>query len=218
MKDTYYFSHDSNAHRDPKCSALINDFGMQGYGLYWAIIEILHEQGGKLQKFPKLFEGLAFELQITKEALIKQIEAMLHDYNLLQEDDKYIWADRVLKNIEERKAKYQLKAEAGRIGGIMSGISRKTKQNEAPLEANEPKERKGKERKVNKREIHPPLETVLEYFKEIMKPDQAEPFYDYYQSNGWKVGKNTMKDWKACAKNWARRDFGDKEKGKWRNI
>ena len=66
--------------------------------------------------------------------------------------------------------------------------------------------------------IPPPLETVLEYFKELGRPEAGEPFYDYYKSNGWKVGKNSMKDWKACAKNWTRRDFGDKEKDKWRNI
>jgi hypothetical protein len=30
----------------------------------------------------------------------------------------------------------------------------------------------------------------------------AENFYDYYESNGWKVGRNHMKDWQAAARNW----------------
>ena len=30
-------------------------------------------------------------------------------------------------------------------------------------------------------------------------------FFDYYESNGWKVGKNTMKDWKAAARGWSKR-------------
>ena len=29
---------------------------------------------------------------------------------------------------------------------------------------------------------------------------------DYYQSNGWRVGKQKMKDWKAAVRNWARRE------------
>ena len=33
-------------------------------------------------------------------------------------------------------------------------------------------------------------------------------FYDYYQSNGWKVGKNGMKDWKAAARKWSKTSFG----------
>jgi hypothetical protein len=30
-------------------------------------------------------------------------------------------------------------------------------------------------------------------------------FHDHYTSNGWKVGKVPMKDWKATARNWAKR-------------
>lgn len=30
----------------------------------------------------------------------------------------------------------------------------------------------------------------------------AQDFYDYYESNGWKVGRNAMKDWKAAARRW----------------
>ena len=143
---TYYFSHDINAHKDPKCSALIAEKGMTGYGIYWCLIEILHEQGGRIEKFPKLYEGLAFQLRID----VKQIEALLHslinDYNLLKEDDKYIWSERVLRNLEEQQNKKLAKQKSGRIGGLKSGISRsKTKQNEALLqtsEVNEPKESK----------------------------------------------------------------------------
>ena len=31
---------------------------------------------------------------------------------------------------------------------------------------------------------------------------EAQKFYDYYTSNGWKVGRNSMKDWHATARNW----------------
>lgn len=33
-------------------------------------------------------------------------------------------------------------------------------------------------------------------------------FYDHYTSNGWMIGKNKMKDWRATVRNWARRDRG----------
>lgn len=151
MKDAYYFPHDSNAAHDPKCAALINDFGLEGYGFYWLLMEIMHQQAdGKIEKFPKLFDGLAFEFKTTAENVSKLIEAMLQSYNLLKQDEKFIWSERVLRNFENRKLKYEVKSNSGRIGGINSGISRReSKQNEAPLKANEQKERKGKERKVN---------------------------------------------------------------------
>jgi hypothetical protein len=39
----------------------------------------------------------------------------------------------------------------------------------------------------------------------------AQHFVDYYDSNGWKVGKNPMQDWRATVRSWARRDGKDKQ-------
>jgi len=58
---------------------------------------------------------------------------------------------------------------------------------------------------VNKRETRPAsLESALALFTELGRPDQAQEFMDYYDSNGWKVGRNPMKDWKATARRWVR--------------
>ncbi len=43
-KDAYYFSHDSNAKDDPKCMLLIEELQLEGYGIYWVLIETLREQ------------------------------------------------------------------------------------------------------------------------------------------------------------------------------
>lgn len=49
----------------------------------------------------------------------------------------------------------------------------------------------------------PPLRELVElYFNERGHPNEADRFYDYYCSNGWKVGKNPMRDWKAAVRNW----------------
>lgn len=154
MKDAYYFSHDANAQRDPKCSALISDFGYEGYGMYWALVEIMYEQGGKIKKFPKLMDGLARHFSCDKGKLTKLIEALLHEFGLLQEDASYLWSDRVLRNVEERLIKSDRRAGAGTLGGIKSGLTRRAKQNEALLqsnEANRSKESKGKESKGKER-------------------------------------------------------------------
>jgi hypothetical protein len=38
----------------------------------------------------------------------------------------------------------------------------------------------------------------------------AERFIDYYTSNGWLVGRNRMKDWKAAVRTWERNNYGNK--------
>jgi hypothetical protein len=39
----------------------------------------------------------------------------------------------------------------------------------------------------------------------MVKNLNPDGFFDYYESNGWKVGKNPMKDWGAALRNWSRR-------------
>lgn len=43
--------------------------------------------------------------------------------------------------------------------------------------------------------------------KEKRKPVNPEQFFDHYESNGWKVGRSPMKDWKAAVRNWERNSF-----------
>lgn len=52
----------------------------------------------------------------------------------------------------------------------------------------------------------PSLEEVRAYCQERGNKVDAERFIDYYTSNGWKVGKNSMKDWKAAVRNWEKQD------------
>lgn len=57
---------------------------------------------------------------------------------------------------------------------------------------------------VNKpsRFIPPTLEEVRTYCLERSNNVDPERFIDYYTSNGWKVGRNPMKDWKAAVRTW----------------
>ena len=48
----------------------------------------------------------------------------------------------------------------------------------------------------------PTLDEVKNYCQERNNNIDAEKFIDYYESNGWKVGRNSMKDWKACVRTW----------------
>lgn len=63
-------------------------------------------------------------------------------------------------------------------------------------------------RKKREQFIKPTVEEIEKFAHEynLTKLD-PQYFYDYYESNGWMVGKNHMKDWKATAKNWNRRQF-----------
>ena len=56
--------------------------------------------------------------------------------------------------------------------------------------------------KKPKRFSKPPVDDVRKYMAELSMADMSQRFVDYYESNGWKVGKNPMKDWKAAVRTW----------------
>ena len=64
------------------------------------------------------------------------------------------------------------------------------------------KEKVAPKRKVFKK---PTFEEVQEYFDMKYMSKEAEAFWNYYESNGWRVGRNPMKDWKASVANWIKR-------------
>ena len=74
-----------------------------------------------------------------------------------------------------------------------------------------------KDEKPVKRFVPPTFQEVDAYMIEKGVNDNAEAksFCDFYQSNGWKVGKNKMKCWKASVRNWLK---GYKAKATNKNI
>lgn len=68
-------------------------------------------------------------------------------------------------------------------------------------------EEEDKEKKKNaKRFSKPTIQEIEEYCNKRNNGIDAHYFYDYYESNGWVVGKHKMKDWKATIRNWERRN------------
>ena len=59
---------------------------------------------------------------------------------------------------------------------------------------------------VKKKFTPPTVEEVREYCREQGFTFSPETFVDFYEAKDWYVGKNKMKDWKATARNWNRRE------------
>lgn len=58
------------------------------------------------------------------------------------------------------------------------------------------------------------VEVVRAYCQERNNGVNPEAFFNYYEANGWKVGRNPMKDWKAAVRNWETKDGrGPRPKG-----
>lgn len=69
-----------------------------------------------------------------------------------------------------------------------------------------------------KRFEKPTLSQITQYCLERNNNVNAEQFYDYYESNGWKVGKNSMKDWKAAVRTWEKNNYNKPAKSNKQNA
>ena len=61
--------------------------------------------------------------------------------------------------------------------------------------------------------VIPTIDEVKEYCLQRKNNVNAERFIDYYTSNGWQVGRNKMKDWKAAVRTWEKNDYSNKTYG-----
>ena len=90
-------------------------------------------------------------------------------------------------------------------------LNGKLEENNYPAESQEKKKSCAKkEKKVAAQFQKPTLEEVTEYCAERGNVIDPEKWLDYYTANGWRVGKNPMKDWKAAVRTWERNGIESK--------
>lgn len=65
---------------------------------------------------------------------------------------------------------------------------------------------------VGERNKRPTLEEVRAYCRERGNQVDPEKWMAYYESNGWRVGKNPMRDWKAAVRTWEKSEFNQPPK------
>jgi hypothetical protein len=108
-KDAYYFSHDSNAKDDPKCVLLIEQLGLEGYGIFWILIETLRDQPG--YKYPiALIPALARRYNTTSE----KMKAVVQGYSLFELDEKDFFSLSLINRMERLDLKREQARQAGK--------------------------------------------------------------------------------------------------------
>jgi hypothetical protein len=93
--DTFYFSHDYTSRSDDKIKRLLRKHGMQGYGIFWAIVEDLYINENKIAED---YEGIAYDLRIDAETA----KSIIQDFELFQVENGFIRSNAINVRIEKR--------------------------------------------------------------------------------------------------------------------
>jgi hypothetical protein len=114
MKDAHYFSHDSNARNDEKVLMLRAELGWEGYGIFWALIEMMFDNADTCLHHDKI-KGVAIGNNIDITLLQSVINTCIAN-GLFLSDDNAFWSE----SLRKRKQKYldekEKKSKAGKLG------------------------------------------------------------------------------------------------------
>ena len=222
MNGNDWFRHDYDAHSDIKQKRLLKAKGLSALGLYWYLVELLYQNNGRMT-----------DKEIRLEAeLVDGIEYLdsLAEYELFSFDNGIWSCKRISDELVFREEVRQKKIEAGRMGGLAKSSNAKqmpsTCQADAKKNLADAKQSLAKsstftftntniEKEVDKSNdlspkkknfTKPTVDEVRAYCKERGNNIDAQAFIDFYESKGWMIGKNHMKDWRAAVRTWERMD------------
>ena len=154
----------------------------------------------------------------TNVDIVRSALKLLVNLKLVEiKDDDTIYMEEVNKMIgsETKWAEYKRNAKASAqnvplLENVQSVSNNSPTEKEKDIEIEKDTEKEVC--KPQKRFTKPTLDEVKAYCLERNNNVDPEKWYNHYSANGWKVGKNPMKDWKAAVRTWERSDEGGKPK------
>jgi hypothetical protein len=180
-KPIVFFPHDTNSRSDPSMQRLIMKEGMRGVGIYWSIIEMLHENYGKVKRTE--IERIAFELHEEYE----RITNVIRNYGLFVEDEENLFSKRVDRNISD----IMTKSEKAR-NSINERWLRESNTNERNTTVSK------KNTTVSKNDTIRTEQIKEEQKKELPPEADIYPFSEFWNSYGKKVDSH------KCELKWKR--------------
>ena len=120
-------------------------------------------------------------------------------------------------NFQEELASLQLKDNGAYTLGCQTVAKRlpKVREEEVSIDKDSLEEVSSAENSADtpKKFKKPTLEEVAAYCRERKNNVNPQRFIDFYTSKGWKVGREPMKDWKACVRTWEQDEKDKPKKG-----
>lgn len=144
---------------------------------------------------------------LSEKDMLKICDSYDEDiFDKFEKTEEGYFNKRMRDEFEKRKKYSESRANNRKKKEDMKNISISYEQHMEIENENEDVNTLTKKNKTTKRFVKPTIEEVKEYMQEIEFNGDAEYFFNYYESNGWIVGRAKMKDWKSAVQNWKRRD------------
>ena len=183
MKKTY-FNHDSNARHDYRVMKMRAKLGMESYGIFWALLEMLFTEENKICIDD--YDTLAFGLQCDSKILKKVIE----DFDLFVIEDGCFYSKRLNKQIESINSKSaKAKENASKRWNNANAKDSHSQRNASRVEVKEDKSKVKKSNYYN--DISFPDYYDIHYAKRIEQDiNKTKEYHEHLRSIGYIQQRN----------------------------
>lgn len=156
MTTKEYFSHDYGTRHKKKMAALRKEKKMRGYGLFWVIVEMLHEDDTRWMELEEItYISIAAQAEESPKFVQEFVDACINRYKVfIQEENRFTTA-RVLRNIDMRLELSESRSESGKKGAMarwQNMASANGKDGEAIANDGKPMAKHGKEKESKEKE------------------------------------------------------------------
>ena len=178
-------------------------------------------KGGVIE-FQGIYDELSQEIALDideEEDLVKMTISVLMKWKVIEPSDDGLYITEMQERIGSKSdvaLRVQKHREKEKLLQCNNDVTKCNSIQEIDIEKEKEKDIEIEKDKDISKGTHrfkkPTLEEVKAYCKERNNQVDAERFIDFYESKGWKVGNQSMKDWKACVRTWE-----SKENKGWKN-
>tara|TARA_R100000781_G_scaffold32794_1_gene23859 strand:- start:203 stop:790 length:588 start_codon:yes stop_codon:yes gene_type:complete len=179
MKKTY-FNHDSTARNDYRIIKLRAKLGYEGYGVFWAVLELLFTEENKIctSQYDILAYGLQCETKILKQ--------VIEDFDLFVIEDGCFYSKRLNNQIQEINNK-SIKAKENAAKRWSNATAKQPHSDRNAIKVNYTKENKSKLNKSNYyNDISFPNYYDIHYAKRIEQDvNKTKEYHKHLESLGY---------------------------------
>lgn len=228
-----YFDHSTTAHADIKLEKVMAWYGAKGYAVYFYLLEKIYAEPNYClnvedeDTFVLIANRLRLEVNELRDIITKCVMVDLFDReayefkHILTSHGVQKRANEVeTKREKERLKKFSLESQSifpGENGINPRENTDKPKENGSFPQGkgtykNRTEENKTEQIKTEKNIstrhcfVKPTVEEIAAYCAKRNNGIDAEQFFAFYESVGWKVGNKSMKDWKSAVITWEKRN------------
>mgnify|MGYP003423080361 CR=1 FL=1 len=206
-----WFKHMTDAHDGKDLTKVRIRYGADGYAIYWYCLELIAADLGASDK-------ITFELRHDAEVIghnlkidsvrVEEIMRFMVSLELFEQSTGTITCLKLAKYLDKKSTRNitihkiidsaSLLSRTNQDKPGLSGLDRDTDLDIDVGNNNIDASRPNKQKKF----VKPNLEEVTAYCLFRNNGINPQTFIDWYDSNGWKVGRNPMKSWQAAVRTW----------------